>query len=225
MGEVVRVKQMVGWPQGTADVVGTEGRVVSFHPRPTESARSTWETCVWIYELEEVWCFDEEELVSTGRIEFIEDGGTIVKPLTEAEGATDPPSILLRIVVAPGTVTPALEADIGRKVAQLGQLRRVTFKTMSERSGGGILEVLLWPVEDASEYFEQLVGDQRDTGWIRRFDDGWACDFWWSRDSSNLGLFLVDGIQEAVVSLTPWNDPRRREIPADRTSDAGLPLN
>jgi hypothetical protein len=226
IGEVVRVRRMHGWADGTRNVVGYEGRVETFHPRADVFTGSPgWEVCIWLFALEEIWCFNEDELITTGRVELVDDLGTRVVPRAEAGAATDPPPVTGRFFVEPGTRPDNLAASIRRRLSDCGDLARLSLKTSrAQDRDSDVIEISVWPEGDASLYFEQLVEGGNDPGWIRKYDDGWSCDFWWSRQSSNAGRFLVDGVQEAAVSLTPWNDPRRRQVPIDRTSDPGLPV-
>ena len=71
-GEVVRVARMVGWPDGTAALPGQEGTVSAFSPNQSGTG---WDVGIWLPALEKVWCFDEEDLESTGMVEVEEEDG------------------------------------------------------------------------------------------------------------------------------------------------------
>jgi hypothetical protein len=226
VGEIVRVERMVGWPAGTPDVVGQQGRVETFHPRPPAepSGRAGWEVCVWLYALEEVWCFDEDELASTGTVELIDVEGSRRIRREQAGSTTEPPSVTARLFLAP-EAPGDVAARVERRLHELGTLAKVVSTTARNDDWAcEVVEVLVWPEDEAADYFERLVDQGRDDGWIRRFDDGWSCDFWWSRSSSTSGSFLVAEVNQAAVSLTPWANPTRRPVPPNRTTGPGLPL-
>jgi hypothetical protein len=223
-GEVVRVARMTDCPEDTPDLRGKEGTVSGFAPTAEGSA---WSVAVWLPEVEEVWSFDEDELRTAGFVEIQADGETTRVPLDPATHVDSFKGELhIRLVTE-------VEAEDGPRVAgaaetalrSLIRVERVTWKAVVHSHPPWRYDVALEVVTsgDSRDAFEAVVAS-RPTGWVRRVDDGWGCDFWWSRQSDESGEpFLAPEAQDIGLSLTPWSDPSSRPVKKGRTHDPGLP--
>ena len=223
-GEVVRVTQMTGSPQDTEDVRGQEGTVSGFSPTGEGSA---WSVAVWLPEVEEIWSFDEDDLESVGLIEL--EAGDLrtrvpLDPGTHAESFGGEVNVKL-VTEVEAQDAPRVAAAAEAALCALIPIDRLTWK-------GEVhwhppyrydIDLELTPTGSSREAFEALVA-QRATGWVRQVDDGWSCDFSWSREADATGKpFLVPEADHVAVSLTPWSDPSSRPIRKGRTHDPGLP--
>jgi hypothetical protein len=215
---------MVGWPEGTADLRGQEGTVSSFSPNQSGTG---WNVGVWLPALEEVWGFDEEQLESTGEVEVEEESGP---RRVRADPSTHEESFGAELVVKLYTEIEAGDASEVAGSAEvilrsLIAVERVTWEgevhwhepyrfdlTLNVHTRG-----------NSRESFKQLLASRR-SGWIRRVDDGWCCDFCWSREDDESGeSFLAPQASHVSIYLTPWSDPSSRPVPRERTHDPGLP--
>lgn len=216
--------RMVGWPEGTADLLGQEGTVSGFSPNQSGAG---WEVAVWLPAHEKVWSFDEEELESTGVVEVEEESGPRRVP---ADPSTHEKSFSADLVI---TLYTEIEAGDAPEVAgsaevtlrSLIAVERVTWKGEVHWHEPYRYDLVLnvHVHGDSREAFEQLVAS-RGSGWVRRVDDGWYCDFDWSREADESGKpFLAPEASHVGVSLTPWSNPYSRPVPRGRTHDPGLP--
>jgi hypothetical protein len=215
---------MTGWPDDTEDVRGQEGMISGYAPTGDGSA---WSAAVWLPEVEEVWSFDEDDLESTGFVE-LEDGD--VRTRVALDSATHAESFGGEVNVK---LLTEVEADDAPRVVAAAEAALRALIPIERLSWKGEvhwhppyrydINLELTPVGDSREAFESLVA-ARATGWVRQVDDGWSCDFWWSRDDDETGEpFLVPEADHVSVSLTPWSDPSSRPIRKGRTHDPGLP--
>jgi hypothetical protein len=215
---------MVSWPEGTADLRGQEGTVSSFSPNQSGAG---WNVGVWLPALEEVWGFDEEELESTGVVELEEEGGPRRVP---ADPSTHEKSFPAELVVRLYTEieagdAPEVAGSAEVTLRSLIAVERVTWEGEVHWHEPYRYDLTLYVHThgESREAFEQLVASRR-SGWVRRVDNGWYCDFWWSREDDESGKpFLAPEASDVSVHLTPWSDPSQRPVPRERTHDPGLP--
>jgi len=59
------------------------------------------------------------------------------------------------------------------------------------------------------ETFDDIVAGLA-VNWTGREDDGWRCDYHWSRWTDTGAVFLAPEIVHAWVGVEPWDDPTRR---------------
>jgi Immunity protein 31 len=220
-GEVVRV---VGWPEGTADQRGQEGTVLGFTPLDSGAG---WNVAVWLPPHEEMWYFDEEELESTGVVEVEEEDGprrVPADPSTHEKSFGAELAIRLYTEIEEGDA-PEVVGSAEVTLRSLIAVEHVTWRGEVHWDEPYRYDLTLdvHTLGDSRGAFEQLVASRR-SGWDRKVDDGWFCEFGWSREADETGEpFLAPRASHLSVYLTPWSDPSSRPVPRDRTHDPGLP--
>lgn len=220
-GEVVVVRS------GPADILSQEGVVRGFCPTQDET---DWDVDVWLPAKEEVWTLHESQLGSAGLVEINDNDGDGDKrvPLVELSDEMRIPFEMMIAVhgdFASAHQAKSLSRIVDRYLRALLPVARIDLRVERELHDPGFQIVAdIWFHADARPAFETFVAQTKE-GWVRKVDTGWSCDFWWSAARARGQKLVIEEAKDIAVQLTPWSDPTRYPVPADRTADPGLPLN